>query len=89
MSIIQAFLSRALNIAPQQVSALVHSKILLGPFAASLGEQSEAFLQAQPALADEVWKFSVSLEVPHQLLLDCYVLQQAVNQAYVTHAYVS
>jgi len=43
MSIIQAFLSRALNIAPHQVAAWIHRKMLVCPVVASLDDKSDAF----------------------------------------------
>jgi len=82
MNIVYSFLSSAFNVEATDVSALIHSRISESPFSDELFLQMDGFLKGEETVQDDLWKFSVALNLPHQLLCDSFKLQQQVNQTF-------
>ena len=80
MNIIQSFLIRALNVPAIELDSTIVKMIKAGAFSHSLLSQKDALLAGDSSITDELWKFSVSLNVPHQLLFDAIRLQTSIDQ---------
>jgi hypothetical protein len=79
MNIIQVFLTQSLNVEESRLLPVVEQKITDCPFSKSLEGKTHLFLQGDVSVVDDLWKFSVSLNVPHQLLFDSFRLHQALK----------
>ena len=79
MNIIQSFLVSLLQIDEPALRTAILHRVWHGRFQHSLLPLIDAFLRGDHDISDELWKFSVSLDVPHQLLFDAFRLQMAIN----------
>lgn len=78
MNIIESYLSQALNIPPVRLQHELKQQLERSPFGDSLPSQLRDLLTAQTCVIDDLWKFSVALNVPHQHLFDAFNLQTQI-----------
>jgi len=69
-----------LDVPTQSLSGKIQQHIQQSPFSKSLEPLVDDFMDAKSSVLNDLWKFSVSLDIPHQLLCDSYFLQRKVNQ---------
>lgn len=80
MNVIESYLHHALAVSPGELFPEIRRQIASSPFAQSMMPRINELLSADPELVSELWKFSVSLNIPHKLLFDAYQIQIALNQ---------
>jgi hypothetical protein len=80
MNVIESYLHHALAIPVTQLPVVLSTMVMDSPFADSLLPLIPSLLAAEPSLTDELWKFSVTLNVPHKLLFDAFHIQTSLNQ---------
>jgi two-component sensor histidine kinase len=82
MNIIQSFLLHALQVPQADLRSTLERAFAKSEFSASLQHRIDALLRAEDQLRDDLWKVSLSLELPHQLLFDAFLLQQQVSHIF-------
>ncbi len=82
MNIVRSFLLTALAVEPSDLLFVANERLSDNPLTKDLGYGFSDLLQAEPEILNELWKYSLALDVPHQLLCDCYWLQQKTTQQY-------
>lgn len=84
MNIIRSFLLTALAVEPDKLRTVANERLSDNPLTKDLEFNLSDLMQAEPEILNELWKFSLALNVPHQLLCDSYWLQQKTNRQF-TH----
>jgi hypothetical protein len=76
MSIVTSFICTTLNIPSQQVGSHLRSLVQRCPVSMNMSNSIDDLLTANACIQDDLWRFSLALDVPHALLCESYWLQQ-------------
>jgi len=76
MSIVSSFICTTLNIPPNTLTLHLSELIEQCPVAKGMSDSISDFLHADPALQDDLWRFSLALDLPHALVCESYWLEQ-------------
>lgn len=76
MSIVSSFICTTLNIPPSALVPRLRELVEQCPVAKGLSGCVSELLQADPALQDDLWRFSLAFDLPHALVCESYWLEQ-------------
>ncbi|MFQ3229562.1 hypothetical protein [Reinekea sp.] len=76
MSIVSSFICTALNIPFGALVPHLSELIEHCPVSKGMSGHVSGFLQADPALQDDLWRFSLAFDLPHALVCESYWLEQ-------------
>ncbi|MBU2863428.1 hypothetical protein KO489_06205 [Reinekea forsetii] len=76
MSIVSSFICTALNLSPQNLEVRLAELVEQCPVAQGLVDSISPFLLADPAVQDDLWRFSLAFDLPHALVCESYWLEQ-------------
>jgi hypothetical protein len=79
MNIIQTFFIQILQVDEANLSREITNRLATSPFSESVLQDLDLLLDANPRIVDDLWKYSVSLDIPHKLLFESFQLQCSVN----------
>ena len=79
MNIIQTFFSQILKVDETDLACEIEKRLAVSPFSDSTLLGLDLLFEANPSIVDELWKYSVCLDIPHQLLFESFQLQCSVN----------
>jgi hypothetical protein len=78
MAIVESFLCATLNERPASMMQILATKLYQHALTAQIPDAINRLLNADPLLLDDLWRFSVVLGIPHELLFESFCLQQKV-----------
>lgn len=80
MAIVESFLCAALNERPAAMMQSLVTRLYDHALTADIPDAIARLLNADDTLVDDLWRISVVLGVPHDLLYESFALQQKVAQ---------
>lgn len=80
MNVIESFLCHTLSVTLAELPLALRESMMTSPFMMSTMPHLDKLLAGDPSILDDLWKFSVSLDIPHKLLFDSFSIQLELNQ---------
>jgi hypothetical protein len=80
MNIIQTFFVQILKVDEADLTSEIAKRLATSPFSDTTLLGLDLLFEANPCIVDDLWKYSVCLDIPHQLLFESFQLQSSINR---------